>query len=303
MSNRAYIADVADVSDVAPRTQTRRLALPRLINPESILTYAILLVGAVVILLPFLWMVSASFKPEGEILTYPPKLITTVTAENYDYVFTETRFPTFMRNSLIVAAVTITGHVISGTLVAYGFARFRFPGRNVLFLLMLGTLMIPFHAYMIPRFWIMKQLGVLDSLVAVVLPYLFGGPLYIFLFRQFFMTVPREFDDAARVDGANSLQVYWHVLFPLARPVVVTVAVLEFIASWNSFLEPLIYLNSQDNYTVTLGLRLFRGAFGGTVQWGPLMAATTLAVIPPLAVFFFAQRYIIGGLTGTGLKG
>ena len=303
MSNRAYIADVAEVSEAVPRTQARRFALPRLINAESILTYAVLLVGAVVILLPFLWMVSASFKPEGEILTYPPKLITTVTAENYDYVFTETRFPTFMRNSLIVAAVTITGHVISGTLVAYGFARFRFPGRNVLFLLMLGTLMIPFHAYMIPRFWIMKQLGVLDSLVAVVLPYLFGGPLYIFLFRQFFMTVPREFDDAARVDGANSLQVYWHVLFPLARPVVVTVAVLEFIASWNSFLEPLIYLNSQDNYTVTLGLRLFRGAFGGTVQWGPLMAATTLAVIPPLAVFFFAQRYIIGGLTGSGLKG
>ena len=303
MSNRAYVADVADVTDVAGRALPRRLRLPWLAGPD-ILTYAILLVGAVVILLPFLWMLSASFKPEGEILTYPPRFVTaTMTIENYDYVFSRTRFPTFVKNSLIVAVVTITGHVVSGTLVAYGFARFRFPGRNVLFMLMLGTTIIPFHAYMIPRFWIMKQLGVLDSLVAVVLPYLFGGPLYIFLFRQFFLSIPRELDDAARVDGATSLQVFRHVLFPLARPVVVTVAVLEFIASWNSFLEPLIYLNSQDNYTVTLGLRLFRGAFGGTVQWGPLMAATTLAVIPPLAVFFFAQRYIIGGITGTGLKG
>jgi multiple sugar transport system permease protein len=302
-SDRAYVAGPADAAEVATRSLPRRLGLPRFLAPEVVLTYAVLLAGAVVILLPFLWMVSASFKPEGEILTYPPRLVTTLTAENYDYVFTETRFPTFFRNSFIVAAATIIGHVVSGTLVAYGFARFRFPGRNVLFLLMLGTLMVPFHAYMIPRFWIMKQLGVLDSLVAVVLPYLFGGPLYIFLFRQFFMTIPREMDDAARVDGANSLRVFWDVLFPLSRPVVVTVAVIEFIASWNSFLEPLIYLNSQSNYTVTLGLRLFRGAFGGTVQWGPLMAATTLAVIPPLVVFFVAQRYIIGGLTGTGSKG
>jgi multiple sugar transport system permease protein len=300
MSNRAIVAEVGDVRS---RAESRRVLLPRAAG-ANLATYAILLVGAVVILLPFLWMISASFKPEGEILTYPPKIITdTMTFENYDYVFTETRFPTFIKNSLIIAAVTICGHVISGTLVAYGFARFRFPFRNVLFMVMLGTTIIPFHAYMIPRFWIMKQLGVLDSLVAVVLPYIFGGPLYIFLFRQFFMTIPRELDDAARVDGANSLQVYWHILFPLAKPVVVTVALLEFIASWNSFLEPLIYLNSQDNYTVTLGLRLFRGAFGGTVQWGPLMAATTLAVLPPLVVFFLAQRYIVGGLTGTGSKG
>ena len=146
MSNRAYIADVADVADVAPRALPRRLHLPRL-NTASILTYVLLLAGAAVIVLPFLWVVSASFKPEGEILIYPPKLITSaLTVEHYDYVLNETRFPTFIKNSLIVAVVTITGHVLSGTLVAYGFARFRFPGRNVLFLLMLGTLMIPFHA-------------------------------------------------------------------------------------------------------------------------------------------------------------
>ncbi|MGH2560325.1 MAG: carbohydrate ABC transporter permease [Thermomicrobiales bacterium] len=306
MSNRANVANVgraAEVGDVAGRALPRRVRLPRLSSPD-IVTYAFLLVGAVVILLPFFWMLLASFKPSVDILTYPPKLVpAALTIENYDYVLTDTRFLTFVRNSFIVAFVTICGHILSGTLVAYGFARFRFPGRNILFMFMLGTIMIPFHAYMIPRFWIMKQLGVLDSLAAVVLPYLFGGPLYIFLFRQFFMSIPNELDDAARVDGANSLQVYWHILLPLARPVVVTVAVIEFIASWNSFLEPLIYLNSQDNYTVTLGLSLFRSGFGGTIQWGPLMAATSLAVLPPLAVFFVAQRHIIGGIASAGLKG
>jgi len=298
---------VSNRPDVAMRSLTkpspRKLRLPGF-SAANALTYAVLLTGAVVVLMPFLWMLSASLKPAGEVLAYPPKLVpSNPTLENYAYVFTETRFLTFVRNSLIVALFTIGGHVISGTLVAYGFARFRFPGRNVLFMVVLGTMMIPFHAYMIPRFWIMKQLGVLDTLAAVFLPYLFGGPLYIFLFRQFFMSIPRELDDAARIDGCNSLQVFWWVLFPLARPAVATVAVLEFIASWNSFLEPLIYLNSQDNYTVALGLSLFRSGFGGTVLWGPLMAATTLAVIPLLVVFFFAQRHIIGGITGSGLKG
>lgn len=307
MSNRAGVAEVGSLTGLGQAAEeqaaSRRVRLWEL-SGADILTYAILLIGAIVILFPFIWMLTASLKPSGDILAYPPKLLPqAVTEDHYRYVFEDTRFVTFMRNSFIVSACTIVGHVVSGTLVAYGFARFRFPARNALFMLVLGTTMIPFHAYMIPRFWIMKQLGVLDSLVAVFLPYLFGGPLYIFLFRQFFMSIPREFDDAARVDGANSLQVYWQILFPLARPAVVTVAVIEFIASWNSFLEPLIYLNSQDNYTVTLGLSLFRSGFGGTVQWGPLMAATTLAVLPPLIVFFVAQRYIIGGIASTGLKG
>jgi ABC-type glycerol-3-phosphate transport system permease component len=303
MSNRADVAKAGSVVDVPGRAESGRTTFWRL-HTADLLTYALLVCGAVIILMPFLWMVSASFKPSADILTYPPKVIPErVTLGNFDYVLTETQFPTFMRNSLIIATATILGHIITGSLVAYGFARFRFPARNALFLFVLATTMIPFHAYMIPRFWIMKQLGVLDTLVAVFLPYLFGSPLYIFLFRQFFMSIPRDMDDAARVDGANSLQVYWHVLFPLARPAVVTVAVIEFIAAWNSFLEPLVYLNSQSNYTVTLGLSLFRSGFGGTVEWGPMMAATTLAVLPPLIVFFLAQRHIVGGIASVGLKG
>jgi multiple sugar transport system permease protein len=266
--------------------------------------YLLLSIGALVLMLPFLWMFSSSLKPQGEILVYPPRLIPqNLTLENYRFVLEDSGFLRFVKNSLIVVAFTITGHVVSGSLVAYGFARFRFPGRNVLFMVLLGTLMIPFHAYMIPRFWIMKQLGVLNSLPSVFLPYLFGGPLSIFLLRQFFMSIPRELDDAAKIDGCNSLQVFIYVLFPLIRPAVATVAVLEFLAAWTSFLEPLIYLNSTDNYTVALGLSQFREGFGGTVQWGPLMAATTMTALPPLIVFFLAQKQLLGGIAATGIRG
>src|SRR5262249_53703624 len=156
-------------------------------------------------------------------------------------------------------------------------------------------------AYLIPRFWIMIQIGAVNHLTAVFLPYLFGGPVYIFLLRQFIMSIPRELDDAARIDGCNSFQVFRYVIFPLIRPAVVTVAVLEFLAAWISFLEPLIYLNSTDNYTVALGLSTFRSGFGGMVQWGPLMAATAMSALPPLVVFFFAQKYLLGGIAATSL--
>src|SRR5262245_37581799 len=218
-------------------------------------TYLILSIGAVVLMLPFLWMISSSFKPSSQILVYPPQLIpTTWTLDNYRYVLEQTSYLIFVKNSLIVVFFTINGHVISGSLVAYGFARFRFPGRNGLFMMVLGTLMIPFQAYLIPSFWIMIQIGAVNHLTAVFLPYLFGGPVYIFLLRQFIMSIPRELDDAARIDGCNSFQVFRYVIFPLIRPAVVTVAVLEFLAAWISFLEPPIYLNSTDNYTVALGL-------------------------------------------------
>lgn len=275
-----------------------------LISPGNLLTYIVLCLGCLIVMTPFIWLLSSSFKPENEILVYPPQLIPqTWTLDNYRYVLEQTRYLTFVKNSLSVVMFTITGHIISGSLVAYGFARFRFPGRNILFMVVLGTLMIPFHAYMIPRFWIMKQLGVLDSLVAVFLPHIFGGPLYIFLLRQFIMSIPRELDDAAKIDGCNSFQVYRFVIFPLIRPAVITVAVLEFLAAWTSFLEPLIYLNSMDNYTVSLGLSLFRQGFGGTVQWGALMAATTITTLPPLILFFFAQKQLIGGISSTGIRG
>lgn len=270
----------------------------------NLLTYAILLFGLVFTLLPFLWMLSASFKMETKILVYPPRLWPNPwSLESYRFVLRETLFIRWALNSLIICCITISAHLMSGSLVAFGFARLRFPGRNALFMIVLSTMMIPFQAYMIPRFKIMQWLGVLNTLLAVVLPYLFGSPFYIFLMRQYFMTLPRELDDAARIDGCSTFQIYLRILLPLIKPVLATVAVIEFLAAWNSFLEPLIYLNSMENYTVSLGLSLFRQGWGGMIHWGPLMAATSLSALPPLIICFAAQRSLMGGIAVTGVKG
>ncbi len=278
-------------------TRLQRLAGPALI-------YGLLIVGMLATLLPFVWMASSAFKPTHEVRSYPPTLIpSTVTFDNFAVVFRDVNFGQFLINSFVVCALTMTGHLISGSLTAFGFARLRFPGRNVLFLLLLSTLMIPFYAYMIPRFMIIRSLGLYDSLLGVALPYLFGGPFYIFLMRQYFMSIPTDLDDAARIDGCSTFGIYWRIILPLAKPVLATVAVLEFLAAWTSFLEPLIYLGSQDKFTVALGLTLFKSGMGGTIDWGPLMAATTISALPPLIVCFAMQKYLVGGIAGTGLKG
>ena len=282
--------------------QRRSAWARRALRPTLI--YAVLLLGMLFTLLPFLWMLSSAFKVSEEITTYPPTLVpNVVTLDNFNVVLTQVKFPRFFLNSFIICALTITGHLVSGSLAAFGFARLRFPGRNALFMLLLSTLIIPFYAYMIPRFVIIRALGLYDTLLAVVLPYMFGGPFYIFLMRQYFTSLPMELDDAARIDGCSTFGIYWRILLPLARPALATVAVLEFIAAWKSFLEPLIYLSNQNNYTVALGLTLFRSGFGGQVQWGPLMAATTLSALPPLIVCFAMQKHLVGGIAGTGLKG
>ena len=282
--------------------QSRAFRVRRLLRPALI--YAVLCFGLLFTLLPFVWMLSSAFKVSEEVTMYPPTLLpNTATLENFAVVLTKVQFPRFFLNSFIICACTITGHLVSGSMAAFGFARLRFPGRNLLFMVLLSTLIIPFYAYMIPRFIIIRALGLYDTLLAVVLPYLFGGPFYIFLMRQYFMSLPMELDDAARIDGCSSFGIYWRILLPLARPALATVAVLEFIAAWKSFLEPLIYLSNQNNYTVALGLTLFRSGFGGQVQWGPLMAATALSAVPPLIVCFAMQKYLVGGIAGTGLKG
>ena len=276
--------------------------LRKVVQPS--LVYIVLSVGMIFVLLPFIWMISSALKPTEQVVSYTPQLIpSNPTLENFIYVLTKGNFLRFFLNSFIICACTITGHLVSGSIAAYGFARLRFPGRNVLFMLLLSTMMIPYHAYMIPRFMIIKTMGLYDTLAAIFLPYLFGGPLYIFLMRQYFMTLPTELDDAARMDGCNTFQIYALILLPLAKPVLVTVGVLEFLAAWTSFLEPLIYLSTSNNFTVAIGLTLFQQGFGGNIQWGPLMAATTLSALPPLIVCFAAQKYILGGIAATGIKG
>jgi ABC-type glycerol-3-phosphate transport system permease component len=276
------------------RAASRRLA--------DVATYLVLILGTAIIMIPPFWMLSASLKTVDKIFIFPPEWIPRpFTLDNYIRMFRDVPFPRFFLNSVIVSSCTIVGQTLSASIVGFGFARLRFPGRNIIFVIMLSTLMIPFQVTMIPLFVIMRWLGFLNSLKALIVPAFFGSPFYIFLMRQYFMTLPFELDDAARIDGCNTFQIFWRIILPLASPALASVVVLEFLASWNSFVGPLIFLNDQNKYTVSLGLSMFRNAF--QTDWGGLMAASVLTTLPALIVFFLAQQKLIGGIALTGIKG
>ena len=197
--------------------------------------------------------------------------------------------------------LTIVGHLLSCTVIAYAFARLRAPGRDFLFVVMLATMMLPYPVTMVPLYVLFNRLGWINTFLPLVVPAYLGSPFYIFLMRQFFLTIPRDFEDAARIDGANTLQIIWRIMLPMAMPALATVAIFTFQATWNDFLAPLIYLQRPELYTVTLGLQFFRSTY--TTNWAYLMAASLVTTLPVIVVFFVAQRYFIEGITLTGVKG
>jgi ABC-type glycerol-3-phosphate transport system permease component len=222
--------------------------------------------------------------------------------ENYVEAWTARPFTRFTGNTVIITLLCIVGQVLSASLVAYGFARLRFPGRSLLFMLVLSTLMLPSQVTMIPQYLLFRQLGWIDTFLPLTVPsFLGGGAFFIFLFRQFFMSLPRDLDDSARLDGASSFRIYASILMPLCRPIVTTIAVFSFIAHWNEFMGPLIYLNSEEKLTLALGLRVFQGSY--TTYLHLLMAAATLALLPVIVVFFFAQKQFVRSIVLSGLKG
>lgn len=222
--------------------------------------------------------------------------------ENYPAAWNSEPFTRYTFNTLIITALGILGQTLTASLVAFGFARLEWPGRKFLFLLVLATMMLPAEVTMIPSFLIFRQLGWIDTFLPLIAPsFLGGGAFSIFLFRQFFLTLPRELDDAARVDGCGSFGVYWFILMPLCKPILATIAVFSFVAHWNDFLTPLIYLNSSDNFTLAVGLRFFQGAYGTDMHL--LMAASTLTLLPVLVVFFFGQKYFVRSIVMSGVKG
>jgi multiple sugar transport system permease protein len=260
------------------------------------------LVVAVLFLLPLFWMISSSLKPDYQVLESPPRWLPhPVVWSNYPEALTYVPFGRYALNTLFIAGMVILGHVLSCTLVAYGFARFRAPGKNALFVVLLATMMLPYPVTMVPLYILFSRgLGWGNSFWPLIVPAFFGSPFYIFLLRQFFLTLPRELEDAARVDGANTLQILRHVILPASLPAIATVAVFSFQAVWNDFLPPLIYLHDQAKYTVSLGLSFFRSTYD--VHWGYLMAASLVTMLPVVIVFFLAQRLFIQGITLTGLK-
>lgn len=270
---------------------------------QQIVLYALILSGSLIMLVPLLWLLSSSFKDTARIFIYPPQWIPDPwRTENYSKVFEQIPFVRFYWNTILVTGLAVAGQIVSASLVAFGFARLRFPGRDLLFLVLLSTIMIPYHVTLIPTFVLFRLLGWLDTYAPLILPYwLGGGAFYVFLLRQFYMRLPLELDDAARIDGASTFGIYWRVILPQAKPALGVVAVFTFLSHWNDFFNPLIYLNTTEKYTLALGINLFRGY--QTTQWNLLMAASVMVTVPCILLYAFAQRYFIQGIVFTGLKG
>jgi len=270
---------------------------PRL---RDVLTYLLLLLGAAVMLLPFLWMVSTSLKTGDATFVMPPELVPSApTLDNYVEAVSAVPFVRFLFNSLFVSVTSTVLMVLFCAMAGYAFARIRFPGRELLFYLYLATLMIPQQVTLTPLFIVMTWLHWGNSYQALILPASFGA-FGTFLMRQFFLRLPREVEEAAFVDGAGYIRIFFTIAIALARPAMATLAVFAFMASWNSFLWPLIITSDRSMMTLPLGLSFLQGRY--TTDWNVLMAGTVLATLPIIAVYVFAQRYIIQGLSTTGLK-
>ena len=273
---------------------------------QQAVLYVVILTGAVGLSVPLLWLISSSLKDQARIFIYPPQWIPDpVRWDNYSRVFEQIPFLRFYWNywnTIVVTGLAVVGQLLSASLVAFGFARLRFPGRDALFLILLSTIMIPYHVTLIPTFVLFRILGWLDTYAPLILPYwLGGGAFYIFLLRQFYMRLPIELDDAARIDGASTLGIYWRIILPQAMPALGVVAIFTFLNHWNDFFNPLIYLNTTEKYTLALGINLFRGY--QTTQWNLLMAASVMVTAPCILLYALAQRYFIQGIVFTGLKG
>lgn len=269
---------------------------------QKIIGYALLIIVAAVLILPLYWMVSTALKSQSQMFQLPPTWIPNpVELNNFPMVFQEVPFGRFLINTVIIVVINIIGEVIAVSLVAYGFARLRFPGRSFLFLLMLSTLMIPYHVTLVPRFILFAELGWINTYLPLTVPAFTGSAFLIFLVRQYMMSIPYDLDEAAYIDGASRFGVFWRIILPLSRPALVLVVVFTFVGTWNDFLQPLIYLNDPQLFTVSLGLSFFQGA--RETNWNLLMAGSLLATIPPLVLFFIAQRQLIGGIAIEGLKG
>ena len=268
------------------------------------LAYGVGIVLSAAAVLPLLWMLSTALKDMGSVFLFPPKWIPNpIMWENFGEAVTYFPFGRYYLNTCKITFTCIVGQLLTGSLVAYGFARFRIPGRDLLFMVVLSPMFLPFQVTLIPLYLLYNKLGWQDTYLPLTVPFFFGGsPFYIFLLRQFFRTIPSELDEAALIDGCSRLGILYRIILPLSKPALATVAIFSFMAHWNSFLMPLIYIDSQEKLTVALGLSRFTGMYGATL-WNLLMAASLVAVLPCILVFLFAQKYFVQGIVTTGMAG
>lgn len=261
-------------------------------------------IGLIVILFPLVWMLSTSLKTRAEVAKFPPVWIPAIPQwNNYTDALTgQNRFDIYFWNTMIYAGGSMIGEALSCTLVAYGFARLRAPGKNALFVLVLATMMLPFWVTLIPQYIIFARLGWIDTYLPLVVPKFFGSAYLIFLLRQFYKTLPKDYEEAALIDGANYFGIWWRIMVPLSLPAIGAVAIMSFMFHYQDFMGPLLYINSQNRYPLSIGLQQFRAPFGGTA-FHLLMAASLVTLLPPMVLFFLAQRYFIQGIVVSGVKG
>jgi multiple sugar transport system permease protein len=269
----------------------------------KIITYVILIAISIVILIPVMWMLSTGLKEDSEVFRFPPQWIPEVMCwGNFRRALTFLPFSIYFRNTATITSLAMLGSLLSSSIVAYGFARFRGRGRDLLFALLLSTMMIPSQVTMIPTFVLFRKLDWVDTLKPLIVPAFFGNAFFIFLLRQFYMSIPMELDDAAKIDGCSYFGIYSKIMLPLTKPALATVAIFSFMWNWNDFMAPLIYLNSNEKLTLSIALSRFTGMYGMTA-WNLLMCASIVVALPCLLLFFFAQKYFIQGIVVTGLKG
>jgi len=264
--------------------------------------YIVLIGAAILFLVPFLWLISTSLKTNDQIVQGSTSWIPRpLTLQNYANAFTSVPLFEYAKNTLVIAVFSVIGALFSNTLVAYGFSRLEWRSRELFFLVTLATLMLPFQVTMVPLFMMFSRLHWTNTFLPLIVPCFFGNAFYIFLLRQFFLGIPRDLSEAAKLEGASELQILWHIILPLARPALLAVALFQFLFSWNDFLGPLIYLTDQSKFTLALGLANMQSAIGLS-DFGAMMAAATVTVAPVIIVFIFTQRYFIAGILASRAK-
>ena len=265
------------------------------------LAYAFLSCAGFFFLTPFLWMLSTALKPDEELFAWPPVWIPSKLMWNhFPEALTYVPFFQYFTNTIIITALAVIGVLFSCPLVSYGIARIPWRGAKVLFILTLMVMMLPYQVTMIPIFIVFKNLGWVGTNIPLWLPAFFGAPFYIFLLRQFFLGLPKELEDAARIDGASEFRIYWQIMLPLTKPALLTIALFQFMGSWTDYQGPLIYLSDESQYTIMLGLQAFRTQHGA--EWQMLMAASLVVTLPVMILYFLVQRVFIQGITFSGLK-
>lgn len=266
-----------------------------------VFSHLILLAGATVFSIPFLWMLSTSLKTDRQIFAWPIIWVPNpMVFANYPAVFDYAPMHKYFLNTMVIATAQVFGAIVTCSLAAYAFSRVRAPGRDAIFTVMISQMMIPGVVTLVPLYILFARLDWIDTFLPLTVPAMLGSPFYIFMLRQFFLTLPMELEEAALIDGASRLRVWWTIILPLSKPAIATVAIFAFMFAWNDFTGPLIFLNGRDKFTLSLGLQAFM--FERRTLWSLLMAASTMMILPIMVVFFLAQKYFIQGIALTGLK-